>query len=98
MILQGIFNIIDLYISEIDIFYNSIDNYFRKRFDQAKPFNSYFREKLKTDNENDLREFSNFIKNELEQLGFNKNEIHMKFSAQNLELDFKKLNPNFQKR
>ena len=87
MIFQGIYNIIDLYITEIDLFYNSIDNYFRKRFDQAQLFKSYFREKTKFGIENELREILDFIINELEQLGFEKNEVSIKFSAQNLELD-----------
>ncbi len=33
MILQGIFNILDLYSNEIDLFYNNIDKYFRDKIE-----------------------------------------------------------------
>ena len=31
MIFQGLFNILDLYLNEIDLFYNTIHQYFRSR-------------------------------------------------------------------
>ncbi len=31
MIYQGLFNMLDLYFKEIDLFYNNIDQYFRDK-------------------------------------------------------------------
>ncbi|KKM89270.1 hypothetical protein LCGC14_1250320, partial [marine sediment metagenome] len=33
--LQGIFNILDLYLNEIELFYNDVDHYFRERISNS---------------------------------------------------------------
>jgi hypothetical protein len=89
MILQGLFNILDLYFSEIDLFYDSIDKYFRDKINQTKTFKAFLIEDLTSGPEKDLEEIVTYIIDELEQLGFNRNEVATKFSDQDLEISAK---------
>jgi hypothetical protein len=77
MILQGIFNILDLYSNEIDLFYNNIDKYFRDKIE-------IFIEEKSFDNEDltkERGEITRFLVNEFIELGFEREYIESKFSV-----------------
>ena len=80
MILQGIFNILDLYSNEIDLFYNNIDRYFR---DKIEPFI----EEKSFNNENlneERKEITQFLVDTFIELGFEREYIEKKFSLTSL--------------
>ena len=80
MILQGLFNILELYSDQEDFFYENIDNYFRKLL------NHNF-ESFKGGHEDLLRiteEIVKKFKSEIVKLGFDKVEIDNKFSGRDL--------------
>ncbi len=84
MILQGLFNILDLYSNEIDLFYNNIDKYFRDLI--QKKFGSLSLEKEKQGFIKNLEEIISFLKKELLELGFEREEIEIKLTDQTLEI------------
>lgn len=82
MIFQGLFNIIDLYAQEIELFYNRIDKYFRNKIYE------HF-EKIAIDPEKNnidvrIQEIVDFLMAELEDLGFRKLLINNKFSDETI--------------
>jgi hypothetical protein len=91
MIFQGLFNIISLYLKEIDLFYNSIDENFLENFEDIL-FN-------KEDMENILDDVIVFCINRLVSLGFDREELEIKFIDPFLELsESEKQNINSTKR
>jgi len=82
MILQGLFNILDLYFREIDLFYNNIDQYFRDKI------NSYFEESLitKSNINQKLEELTKFLIKLFIDIGFEEFEIEKEFLDPFLEL------------
>lgn len=83
MIFQGIFNILSLYLNEIDMFYNAIDNYF------CEKINSKFTNEGKLDENltNKLYDLLDFLETELLELGFEKTELEVKFLDPFIELN-----------
>ncbi|MBD3255257.1 MAG: hypothetical protein GF383_09205 [Candidatus Lokiarchaeota archaeon] len=82
MIYQGIFNILDIYLNEIDIFYDNIDKYFHKILNK-------FLENKSFENKSLLKEFKEirfYLSNELINLGFDMEVVETKFSEQFLML------------
>lgn len=77
MILQGIFNILDLYSNEIDLFYNNIDKYFRDKIETFIEEKSFNNEDLSEERE----EITRFLVNEFIELGFEREYIESKFSV-----------------
>ena len=82
MIFQGLFNILDLYLNESDLFYNAIHQYFRSRI------RSSFHITLIEGDELDSRfeDIINLIKSELLGLGLESVEIESKLSDPFVEL------------
>ena len=82
MIFQGIFNILSLYLNEIDMFYNAIDNYFNEKINQI------FKDNLKLDGDlnKKLEDLLDILKTELLELGFEKTELEVKFMDPFIEL------------
>ena len=82
MILQGLFNILDLYFKEIDLFYNNIDHYFREKI------NTYFEDSLIDENNIDqkLKELTQYLVTLFEEIGFEKSEIENEFMDPFLEI------------
>jgi len=78
MIFQGLFNIISLYLKEIDLFYNSIDEYFLENIEDIH-FN-------REDMENLLNDLVVFCINRLVSLGFNREDLEIKFIDPFIEL------------
>ncbi|MFX1260073.1 MAG: hypothetical protein ACFFBZ_00850 [Promethearchaeota archaeon] len=83
MILQGLFNILSLYLDDIDFFYNAIDSYFHGRI------NEKFQVVLINVGElNDkLDELIGLVKDEFLKIGFNQTEIEDKFLDLSNELN-----------
>ncbi len=82
MILQGLFNILDLYFSNIELFYSNIDNYF-----QTQIINSFGNSTIEKKDQNVILEkLCSFLINHLIELGFKQTEIDNKFSDPILEL------------
>ncbi|MFX1420276.1 MAG: hypothetical protein ACFE9N_15290 [Promethearchaeota archaeon] len=82
MIFQGLFNILDLYFSEIDLFYNNIDQYFREKI------NSYFIDSsINIDNiDQKLEELTIYLIRILREIGFEKPDIENEFLDPFLEI------------
>lgn len=82
MIFQGLFNILDLYFKDEDLFYNSIETFFREKI------NSFFVDSSVTEkNVNQkYQDLSSFLENIFIDLGFDKVEIQNKFLDPFLEL------------
>ncbi|MFX1278771.1 MAG: hypothetical protein ACFFA3_05090 [Promethearchaeota archaeon] len=82
MIFQGLFNILELYLNNIDSFYNRIDDYFK-----AKILDHFGNRVLEKENlDMFYSEFCLFLKNHFIELGFKPTEIENKFSDPYLEL------------
>ena len=75
MILQGLFNILDLYFKEMDLFYNNIDHYFREKI------NAYFEDHLINESiiDQKLKELSQYLITLFDEIGFEKSEIENEF-------------------
>ncbi|MHA2429843.1 MAG: hypothetical protein ACXACC_02305 [Promethearchaeota archaeon] len=71
MIFQGLFNILSLYLDDIDLFYDAIDKYFRERINDTFPLSSINQDELT----NTIDELVAFIKDELLKMGFTQDEI-----------------------
>ncbi|TFG28812.1 MAG: hypothetical protein EU532_04500 [Promethearchaeota archaeon] len=85
MIFQGLFNILDIYSSEIDLFYSNIDKYFREKL------NPFLGEKTLEKSELDkiVGKVLKILKKEFLKLGFNDKEIEEKFLDPYLEIQNK---------
>ena len=83
MIFQGIFNILSLYLNEIDVFYNAIDHYFNEKINETFKNNV----KLDGDLNKKLEDLLDILKTELLELGFEKTELEAKFMDPFLELN-----------
>jgi len=82
MIFQGLFNILDLYFKEIDLFYNNINHYFREKI------NTYFEDNL-IDESNigqKLKELTQYLVTLFDEIGFEKSEIENEFMDPFLEI------------
>ena len=91
ILFQGLFNILDLYFKEEDLFYNNIETFFREKI------NSSFIDSSITKNNIDQKfeELTSFLENIFLDLEFNKTEIKNKFLDPFLELreeDMKEIN------
>ncbi|MFX1322836.1 MAG: hypothetical protein ACFFAQ_14460 [Promethearchaeota archaeon] len=84
MILQGIFNILDLYFDNIDIFYNNIDNYFQEKINENFKNIPLKNEKLALTQI--LEDITLFLIKQLEELGFQKEVIKNRFLDPFLEI------------
>jgi hypothetical protein len=84
MIFQGLFNILDIYTKEIDLFYDNIDKYFRELI---KPF---IKEDLTEKDEinNNIQEISSLIRKEFQAWGFADKELEDKFSDPYLGINY----------
>jgi len=71
LIFQGLFNILDLYSNEIDLFYDGIDKYFKERVMNFIEGNSLEKYNLKEE----FEKVSSFLINEFTKLGFEREEI-----------------------
>jgi len=76
MIYQGIFNIISLYLEDVDLFYNAIENYFRNLITNNIKTNVSNQEELQVE----LIKLGRLITNEFINLGFDKEYIKNQFS------------------
>ena len=75
MIFQGLFNILDLYFKEIDLFYNNIDQYFRDKI-----INHFEDRQINETNINQkLENLTEYLIKVFEDIGFNKSEIENEF-------------------
>ncbi len=85
MIFQGLFNILDLYFKEIDLFYNNIDQYFRDKII------SHFEDRLVNESNIDqkLEDLTEYLIKIFEDIGFNKSEIEIEFIDPFLEINDK---------
>ncbi|MFX0042045.1 MAG: hypothetical protein ACFE8L_03955 [Candidatus Hodarchaeota archaeon] len=82
MIFQGLFNILDLYLNDIEVFYNNVDNYF-----QHKIINSFGLVKIEKENiYQTLKDLTSFLVKEFVKLGFDQIEIENDFLDPFLEL------------
>ena len=82
MIFQGIFNILDLYFNEKDLFYNNIDQFFREKINSSfddSPIN-------KNNINQKLEDLTLFLENIFVDLGFEKTEIENEFLDPFLEI------------
>ena len=82
MIYQGLFNILDLYFKEIDLFHNNIDHYFREKI------NTYFEDNLVDESiiGQKLKELTQYLVTLFEEIGFEKSEIENEFMDPFLEI------------
>jgi hypothetical protein len=82
MIFQGLFNILDLYFKEIDLFYNNIDQYFREKI------NGFFIDISINENNitQKLEELAQYIIKIIKEIGFNGEDIENEFLDPFLEL------------
>ena len=90
MILQGLFNILELYSDQEDFFYENIDNYFRNLLNHNFENFTGKQEDLLKITEEIVKKF----KSEIVKLGFDKSEIDNKFSGPDLKftkMDFEAL-------
>ena len=83
MIFQGLFNILSLYLNEIDLFYNAIDQYFKVHI------NEHFKTvSINSENIDKIYDqFLSFIIQEFLEVGFERQEIENKFLDPFLELN-----------
>ncbi|MHA2394242.1 MAG: hypothetical protein ACXAEX_20085 [Promethearchaeota archaeon] len=80
MIFQGLFNILDLYFSDIDLLYNNIDHYFQDKI--IKSFGNIPIDK--SDMNQEFNKIMAFLIEVFEDLGFDSNEIEPKHSDPHL--------------
>ncbi|KKN42224.1 hypothetical protein LCGC14_0715490 [marine sediment metagenome] len=82
MTLQGIFNILDLYLIEIELFYNDVDHYFREHISNSLKIGA-----ITVDNiEIVLKDVVLFLIDRFEELGLKRLKVKNRFSNQFLEL------------
>ena len=81
MIYQGLFNIIDLYSKEIDLFYKVINTYFLDKLADFSKYNINEKDSLETK----IDKIMNFTLSELVKLGLYEYEMNNKFFEKYLE-------------
>ncbi|HDZ19352.1 hypothetical protein LCGC14_1285940 [marine sediment metagenome] len=82
MILQGILNILDLYLTETELFYNDVDQYFQKHIS-----NSLKTRVLTVDNiEIVLKDVVSFLIDRFEEFGLKRLKVKNRFSSPFIEL------------
>ncbi|MFX1567810.1 MAG: hypothetical protein ACFFCV_05515 [Promethearchaeota archaeon] len=87
MIYQGLFNILDLYFKEIDLFYNNIDQYFRDKINQFFIDNPTTDSVVNESNINQkLEDLTKFIIKLFGDIGFDQSYIETEFLDPFLEL------------
>ncbi len=85
MIFQGLFNILDLYFKEIDLFYNNIDQYFKDKITS-----SYSDVEVNESNiTQKLEEFTKYIIKIFEEIGLDIKNIESEFLDPFLEINKK---------
>ncbi|KKL06866.1 hypothetical protein LCGC14_2591740, partial [marine sediment metagenome] len=82
MILQGVFNILDLFFENEELFYNNIETFFREKI------NSHFADSSITEKNINQKsqDLTTFLENIFVNLGFDKAEIQNRFLDPLLEL------------
>ncbi len=82
MILQGIFNILDLYLSETELFYNDVDHFFQEEIS-----NSIDVSVITSDNiDKVLQDVVSFLIERFEGFGLKRSKVENRFSSHFLEL------------
>lgn len=82
MILQGIFNILDLYLIETELFYNDVDRFFQFEISTSLDVSV-----ITSDNIDEiLQEIVSFLIERFEELGINRFKLENRFSSHFLEL------------
>jgi len=82
MIFQGLFNILDLYFKDEEIFYNNIENFFREKI-----ISSFGDSPINENNINQIFEdLISFLKDLFVEIGFERNEIEIEFLDPYLEI------------
>ncbi len=84
MILQGIFNILDIFSSEIDLFYNIIINYYNQKLVEA--FGSSLNNEIQPLLNKENYDILSVIVEDLIELGFKKQKLDKKFLDEYLEI------------
>ena len=82
MIYQGLFNIIDLYSKEIDLFYKVINTYFLDKLADFSKYNINEKDSLETK----IDKIMNFTLSELVKLGLDEQEMNNKFFEKYLDV------------
>ena len=83
MIFQGLFNILEIYSNEIDLFYDSIDKYFRQKIELILEDTSLDKSNFNKAHDQMLL----IIKKEFLKLGFDEKEIEEKFLDPSLKVN-----------
>jgi len=82
MILQGIFNILDLYLIETDLFYNDVDRFFQNEISTSLDVSV-----ITSDNIDEiLQEVVSFLIARFEEFGLTRMKVENRFSSHFLEL------------
>ena len=82
MIFQGLFNILDLYFKETDLFYNNIDQYFRDKINQFFTDSTVNQSNINQK----LEELIAFLTKFFEDVGFKQSDIEKEFIDPFLEI------------
>jgi len=85
MIFQGLYNILDLYFKEMDLFYNNIDHFFHEKV------NIHFEDSLVNESNisQKLKELTTYFIEIFDDIGFEKSKIENEFMDPFLELQDK---------
>ena len=83
MIYQGLFNILSLYLDNLDFFYNSLDQYFYQKI--IDTYNEGIEDRTALDLA--LKKLKAFVSKDLQDFGFEETEIENKLSDPFLELN-----------
>ena len=86
MIFQGIFNIFNSYLRGIDLFYNSVDNYFLEKI------RNHYGLDEETDLDKALSKIVHFLTNEFVKLGLSRAKVKNRFSDKFLSLKADNIN------
>ncbi len=82
MIFQGLFNILDLYFKEEDLFYNNIEQFFREKINSSFDDSSINKNNINQK----LEDLTSFLEKIFVDLGFEKTEIENEFLDPYLEI------------
>ena len=82
MILQGIFNILDLYLNEIELFYNDVDKFFQEEISNSLDVSVINAENI----DEILQNVVSFLIDRFEEFGIKRAIVENRFSSHFLEL------------